>query len=119
MASRCEHRVVATATAELDRAFRALADPSRRQFITRLADGPLSVKELHAATGLTLAAVVQHVQLLEGSGLITTRKEGRVRTCSLSDDGLGRVEGWLADRRRTWSTRLDRLGAVLDERAES
>lgn len=107
------------ATSELDRAFRALADPSRREFLTRLAEGPLSVKDLHATTDLTLAAVVQHVQHLETSGLITTTKTGRVRTCTLRDAGLRQVESWLADRRRVWTGRLDVLGAVLDERSRS
>jgi len=108
---------VITASAEAEGAFRALADASRRQFVTRLAHGPLSVTQLAQPTSLTLAAVVQHVQLLEASGLVTTRKSGRVRTCSLRPDGLESVEGWLADRRRMWDRRLNRLAATLDERS--
>lgn len=102
----------------LDGAFRALADPSRREFLTRLAEGPLSVKQLAEPTGISLAAVVQHVQVLEASGLVTSRKTGRTRTCSLRPDGLASVEGWLADRRRAWNLRLDRLATTLDGQAE-
>lgn len=99
----------------LDRAFHALSDPSRRQMIDRLAQGPASVSELARPLQMTLAAVVQHVQVLESSGLIESRKTGRVRTCSISQDALRSTEQWLTDRRTVWQRRLDRLGAVLDE----
>jgi DNA-binding transcriptional ArsR family regulator len=101
----------------LDRAFHALADPSRRQMIDRLAQGPASVSELARPLQMTLAAVVQHVQVLESSGLIESRKTGRVRTCSINQDALRSTEQWLTDRRTVWQRRLDRLGAVLDEQA--
>lgn len=110
-----ENGDVPTATSEIDRTFHALSDPSRRQFLSRLAEGPLSVTELGAHTNLTLAAVVQHVQLLQASGLITTSKSGRVRTCSLRAEGLSSVETWLADRRRLWERRFDALGEILDQ----
>jgi DNA-binding transcriptional ArsR family regulator len=101
----------------LDRAFHALSDPSRRQMIDRLAQGPTSVSELARPLQMTLAAVVQHVQVLESSGLIESRKTGRVRTCSINQDALRSTEQWLTDRRTVWQRRLDRLGMVLDEQA--
>lgn len=100
----------------LDRAFHALSDPSRRQMVDRLVEGPASVSELARPLQMTLAAVVQHVQVLEGSGLVESRKTGRVRTCSINEDALRAAEQWLTDRRTVWQRRLDRLGAVLDER---
>src|ERR1035441_737559 len=91
----------------LDRAFHALSDPSRRQMIDRLAQGPASVSELARPLQMTLAAVVQHVQVLESSGLIESRKTGRVRTCSINQDALRSTEQWLTDRRTVWQRRLD------------
>jgi len=102
----------------LDRAFQALSDPSRRQMIYRLARGPASVTELARPLPMTLAAVVQHVQVLEASGLVASRKTGRVRECSVNESALRSVEQWLTDRRTVWEGRLDRLGAVLDEQAQ-
>ena len=99
----------------LDRAFHALSDPSRRQMIDRLAQSPASVSELARPLQMTLAAVVQHVQVLESSGLIESRKTGRVRTCSINQDVLSATEQWLTDRRTVWQRRLDRLDVVLDE----
>ncbi len=99
----------------LDRAFHALSDPSRRQMLHRLAEGSASVSELAGPLQMTLAAVVQHVQVLEASGLVQSRKSGRVRTCSINEDGLHSAEQWLTDRRTVWQRRLDRLGVVLDE----
>ncbi len=100
----------------LDRAFHALSDASRRQMVDRLAEGPASVSELARPLQMTLAAVVQHVQVLEGSGLVESRKTGRVRTCSINEDALRSAEQWLTDRRTVWQRRLDRLGAHLNER---
>jgi DNA-binding transcriptional ArsR family regulator len=85
----------------------------------RLADGPASVSELARPLQITLAAVVQHVQVLEASGLVESRKSGRVRTCSINEDVLRSTEQWLTDRRTVWQRRLDRLGAVLDEEVPS
>ena len=104
-------------SAVLDRAFHALSDPTRRQMLDRLAAGPASVSELARPLQMSLAAVVQHVQVLEASGLLQSRKTGRVRTCALDTDGLRTVEQWLADRRTVWLRRLDQLGDVLDEQA--
>ena len=98
-----------------DRVFQALGDPARRAMIERLSLGPQSVSELARPFEMTLAAVVQHVQVLERSGVITTEKVGRIRTCRLDPRGLAAVEHWIARRRALWERRLDRLGAFLDE----
>ena len=97
----------------LDQAFHALADPTRRAVIDRLCDGPTSVSELARPFDMTLAAVVQHVQVLEAAGLVRSRKVGRVRTVQLDADGLRSAEAWLSERRTSWEVRLDRLKALL------
>lgn len=99
----------------VDRVFHALADPTRRAVVERLSRGPASVKELAAPLSMTLAAVVQHVQVLEQSGVIRTEKVGRVRSCRLDPAGLNVAERWIADRRALWERRLDRLGDLLAE----
>jgi DNA-binding transcriptional ArsR family regulator len=102
--------------ADIDRAFHALADASRREFIHRLASRSMSVSELAAGSRLTLAAVVQHVQVLQAGGLITTHKSGRVRMCALRTEGLASVEEWVVTRREQWESRLEALEGVLDHR---
>jgi DNA-binding transcriptional ArsR family regulator len=97
----------------LDRVFYALAEPTRRMILERLSDGPASVSELARPFALTLAAVVQHVQCLEHSGLIRTEKIGRVRTCRIEPRMLGVAATWIADRRGLWEQRLDQLGDEL------
>ena len=97
----------------LDRVFQALSDPSRRAIVDRLSRGDASVSELAQPLVMTLAAVVQHVQLLEASGLIRTQKTGRVRSCHLDRDVLSQAETWLSQRRAMWEDNLDRLGEVL------
>ena len=97
----------------LDRVFQALADPSRRAIVDRLSQGDASVSELARPLAMSLAAVVQHVQLLEASGLIRTEKTGRVRTCQLDRGVLSQAETWLSQRRTLWEGHLDRLGEVL------
>jgi DNA-binding transcriptional ArsR family regulator len=99
--------------AELDRVFQALADPSRRLMVERLSLGPASVTELGRPLAMSLAAVVQHVQVLEISGLVTSRKVGRTRTCTINSATLRSAEGWIAERRSLWERRLDRLGDFL------
>jgi DNA-binding transcriptional ArsR family regulator len=106
---------VAAQDAALDRVFQALADPSRRVMVERLSRGPASVSELARPLTMTLAAVVQHVQVLEASGLVRSRKVGRVRTCSIEPSALGTAEQWIAARRSGWERRLDRLGEYLAE----
>jgi DNA-binding transcriptional ArsR family regulator len=99
---------------QLDRAFRALADPSRRSIVARLSSGPASVSELAAPLAMSLPAVVQHLDVLQRSGLVRSQKRGRVRTCSLEPAPLHSLERWIALHRATWEGRLDRLGDVLD-----
>ena len=100
---------------EIDRVFHALGDPTRRRLLERLSRGPASVSDLAKPLGITLAAVVQHLQVLERSGLVRTRKVGRVRTCRIEPAGLDVAAEWIAERRSLWERRLDRLGDVLAE----
>jgi DNA-binding transcriptional ArsR family regulator len=99
----------------LDRVFQALADPSRRLMVERLTRGPASVSELAQPLEMSLAAVVQHVQVLEASGLVRSEKVGRVRTCTVEPETLRSAERWIAERRTQWEHRLDRLGGFLAE----
>ena len=99
----------------LDLMFQALADPTRRAMIDRLSHGPASVSELARPFDMSLPAVVQHLQALEHSGLVTSQKVGRVRTCQIQPDALSLAEQWLNDRRTMWANRLDRLGELLAE----
>ena len=105
--------------ADLDRVFQALADPGRRLMVERLSQGPASVSELGRPLAMSLAAVVQHVQVLEASGLIRSRKAGRTRTCSINAAALRSAESWIAERRTLWERRLDRLGDYLADAAGS
>jgi DNA-binding transcriptional ArsR family regulator len=98
----------------LDRAFHALADPSRRSIVARLSQGPASVSELAAPLAMSLPAVVQHIDVLRTSGLVRSEKIGRVRTCTLEPAPLRFVEQWIAQHRGLWELRLERLGDVLD-----
>jgi DNA-binding transcriptional ArsR family regulator len=100
----------------LDRVFHALSDPSRRAMIERLGRGPASVSELAEPLDMSLAAVVQHLQVLEASGVVRTEKVGRVRTCRIEPTALTGAESWIAKRRSQWERRLDRLGELLSER---
>jgi DNA-binding transcriptional ArsR family regulator len=95
--------------------FAALADPTRRSIVDRLIDGPASVSELARPLAMSLPGVVQHLHVLEASGLVRSRKAGRVRTCSIEPAALGTAEQWIAQRRKTWEERLDRLGEYLAE----
>jgi DNA-binding transcriptional ArsR family regulator len=99
--------------APLDQLFHALADPSRRAMVERLTRGPASVSELGEPLPMSLAAVVQHVQVLESCGLVHTEKVGRVRTCSIEPAALRTAEQWISERRSTWERRLDKLGDFL------
>lgn len=93
--------------------FAALGDATRRGLVERLSRGPASVSELAEPLDMSLAAVVQHLQILEDCGLIATAKVGRVRTCQLAPGGLDAASRWIADRRALWERRLDRLGDFL------
>ncbi|MGA8103975.1 MAG: metalloregulator ArsR/SmtB family transcription factor [Candidatus Acidiferrales bacterium] len=99
----------------VDRVFHALGDPTRRAIVEKLSAGPISVSRLAKPLAITLAAVVQHLQVLEKSGLVRTEKVGRVRTCSIEPRGLTVAERWIEDRRSLWERRFDRLGDLLAE----
>jgi DNA-binding transcriptional ArsR family regulator len=99
--------------AELDSIFQALADPTRRAIIVRLCEGPASVSELAKPFSMSLPAIVQHVQVLEHSGLVQTEKIGRVRSCSIVPASVRLAEGWLSRRRTDQERRLDRLETFL------
>ena len=102
----------------LDRVFQALADPSRRIMVERLSRGPASVSELAEPLAMSLPAVVQHLQVLEASGLVRSEKAGRVRTCRIEPAALRTAEHWITERRTSWERRLDRLGDYLAEHPE-
>jgi DNA-binding transcriptional ArsR family regulator len=99
----------------LDRMFQALADPARRGMLERLCRGPATVSELAAPLPMSLPAVIQHLRLLEASGLVRSKKTGRVRTCRIEPAGLSLAEQWLNERRSIWQDRLDRLDDYLAE----
>jgi len=103
----------------LDLAFQALADPTRRVMVERLARGPASVSELAEPLEMTLSAVVQHLAVLEASGLVRSQKVGRVRTCRIEPVALQGAERWIAARRASWESRLDKLGEFLAETEDS
>jgi len=95
--------------------FDALGDPARRAILERMSKNPIPASQLVKPLGMTLAGVVQHLQVLEACGLIHSRKVGRVRTCRIEPKGLTVAARWLADRQTQWERRLDALGDLLDE----
>src|SRR3954470_10119314 len=102
-------RPMATAdAAQLDRAFHALADESRRAMVVRLSRGPASVSELAAPLEMSLPTVLQHLDVLQRSGLVRSEKGGRVRTCRLEPAPMSTLEHWIAEHRASWEQRLDR-----------
>jgi DNA-binding transcriptional ArsR family regulator len=103
----------------LDQVFRALADPTRRSLVERLISGPASVSELAQPLAMSLPAVMQHLGVLEVSGLVRSEKVGRVRTCRIDPATLRQAEGWIAAQRTTWEQRLNQLGEYLAEQPES
>jgi DNA-binding transcriptional ArsR family regulator len=107
---------------DIDRVFNALGDPTRRAMLERLSSGPesaaMSVSRLAEPFKMTLAAVVQHLQVLEEAGVVKTEKVGRVRSCRVEAAGLRAAEEWLRARRPEWDRRLDRLGEMLVEDEE-
>jgi DNA-binding transcriptional ArsR family regulator len=104
--------------ASINRVFHALGDPTRRAIVEKLSEGPISVSRLAVPLDMTLAAVIQHLQVLEKSGLVHTEKVGRVRTCRIEPSGLSVAEQWIEDRRSLWEKRFDRLGDLLAESDE-
>jgi DNA-binding transcriptional ArsR family regulator len=100
---------------DADVVFHALSDPTRRHIVEQLGRGPASVSQLAAPLPMSMPAVVQHLQVLEASGLIESQKVGRVRTCRLVVKRLDTVQDWIEARRAAWERRLDRLGEFLAE----
>ena len=101
--------------ATIEHVFHALGDPTRRTILDTLSAGPRSVSQLAAPLDMTLTAVVQHLQVLEESGLVHTEKVGRVRTCRIETTGFSLLEQWIRNHRSMWERRLDRLGDLLAE----
>jgi len=102
---------------EVDRVFHALGDATRRAMMERLSSGPMSVSRLAEPFEMSLAAVIQHLQVLEEAGLVRTEKVGRVRSCRIDAAGLDAAQQWLKVLRPEWEKRLDRLGNLLVEEA--
>jgi DNA-binding transcriptional ArsR family regulator len=96
----------------------ALADPTRLAMIERLSVSPRSVSELAEPFGLSLAAIVQHVQVLEKAGAIKTSKEGRTRRCTIDPAGMALLKTWISDRERFWQAQFDNLAAFLDKKQD-
>jgi DNA-binding transcriptional ArsR family regulator len=103
---------------QLDRAYQALGDVTRRAIVERLTHGPATVSALAAPLPMSLPAVMLHLKVLEQSGLVTSQKLGRVRTCRVEPKMLSQAEGWIAERRQSWEQNLDRLGAYLENEGE-
>jgi DNA-binding transcriptional ArsR family regulator len=100
---------MANQSERLNTVFQALADPTRRAVLARLGRGPATVTELARPSRMALPSFLRHIRSLEGSGLIRTRKEGRVRTCTLERRTFAVVESWLDAQRAIWEGRTDRL----------
>jgi DNA-binding transcriptional ArsR family regulator len=101
--------------AAIDAVFRALAVPARRAMVERLSLGPASVTELAKPLAISLPAVAQHLEVLVTSGLVRTKKTGRVRVCHIEPAALRTAEDWIAKRRSNWARCLDRLAKELGE----
>ena len=97
-----------------DAVFHALADPTRRAIVRQLVRGEASVKDIAAEHAVSLPTVLQHLTILEAAHLASSRKVGRVRTCSLRPHGLQVATAWLNDIEAGWAKRLDRLADFLD-----
>jgi DNA-binding transcriptional ArsR family regulator len=108
-----------TQAAALDHVFHALADPARRVMVDRLTRGPATVGDLAKPLAMSLPAVMQHLQVLEISGLVKSEKTGRVRTCRIEPKALRTAERWITSRRALWEKRLDKLGEILAEDFEN
>jgi DNA-binding transcriptional ArsR family regulator len=100
---------MANYSAVLDGVFVAFADPTRRAVIRRLGRGPASVGDLAKEAPMTLPSFMKHVRVLETNSLIRTVKTGRVRICELNRETFALAEDWLAEQRRIWTGRTDRL----------
>lgn len=99
----------------LDHVFQALADPTRRTVLRRLGQGPASISELAKPFSMALPSFMKHIHVLEHSGWIVTRKEGRTRICAIEKKTLAAADAWLSAQRAQWEARFDRLDALLEE----
>lgn len=104
--------------AALDLVYSALSDPTRRAMIARLTRGPVSVSALAQPLKMSLTAAAKHVRLLERSGIVRTRKTGRVRTCHIDPKALGIAQDWLAKQRAVWEARFERLDTFVLEQGD-
>jgi DNA-binding transcriptional ArsR family regulator len=102
----------------VDRAFTALADPTRRAVLERLGSGSATISELAEPFGMSLTGMKKHVRVLEDAGLVRTEKVGRTRVCSLGEQRLDAVEAWIDTYRRMLNERLDRFGELLERRVK-
>lgn len=102
-------------SSRLDLAFQAMADPTRRGMLARLSRAPASVSELARPLRMSLPAVMQHLQMLEASGLVRSEKKGRVRTCRIEPAALAAAESWIAEQRALWEGRLDRFETYVEQ----
>jgi DNA-binding transcriptional ArsR family regulator len=100
---------------QMDRAYQALGDRTRRALVEQLSQGPATVSALAKDQPMSLPAVMLHLKVLEKSGLVTSRKVGRVRTCEVVPQMLSEAERWIGERRQMWEQNLDRLGAYLEQ----
>ncbi len=107
--------VTPTREPEFDRVFKALADPTRLAVVERLGRGPAATTELADEFEMALPSFLQHLRVLEDSGLVASHKQGRVRTYRLTPGPLRTAEGWLSEQRGIWERRLDRLDEHLYE----
>ena len=104
---------MANHSAQLDRVFHALADPTRRAIVMRLNESPAGVSDLFKRMPMAMPSLLKHIRVLEDSGLVTTSKAGRVRTCEIRKEALALTEAWLAQQRAIWEARLDRMEAYV------
>jgi DNA-binding transcriptional ArsR family regulator len=98
----------------LDRAFAALADPTRRLMLERLSNGNLTITDLARPLSITLQGTIKHLDVLASAGLVSKRKRGRTVICSLEPQALALAAVWLAERKAAWESRLDQLSSYLD-----
>ncbi len=110
-----KHSAIEPGTPRLDALYGALADPTRREMIARLQGGPLSISDLGAPFGMTLAAIGKHVASLESAGIVRTHKQGRVRRCALVPRGLSAAASWLTEQEQFWNERIDALADHLEK----
>jgi DNA-binding transcriptional ArsR family regulator len=103
----------------VDMVFHALGDPNRRLMMDRLSRRSMSVSDLAGPLGISLPAAMQHLQVLQDSGLVRSEKVGRVRTCHVRGEAMRQAERWMAQRREEWEQRLDRLGEYLAEHPDN